>query len=586
MRKCAESNLTLYTIAVKELEQGKVHEAGEKFRRLTFLTPWNKYAYFQLGRCLLKTEKYADAVEEFGKAISISPTFVEAYFGLSLAHNFLKEFNKAIGVLEQAIKLNPNDSNLYYHLGITHEYGVRQGSGFTYFEKAVELHRGNCFARFELGNHYLRENKERDAIACFQNCLDTDAKFAPALIRLAQIFEKNGNWKKLSVVYDALIRAEPRNIDHYIGGIAILLKQDDLRSATEMLQKALRLEPKNAKLQAMSIYMNTRSKGGGNAVEVEIGAIEDIIQEHRNANERRIESLHAEIGRLKREKNKLDQRLTTKDTQLKDIEKKVKRIKSRFKKKTREIERIRGKDKKDDMVEELASKTIEMAHMTIEKRISATKKEIKRIENETLEIIGEEHWLMLTKDTKHFLTTAEYLYSLAKKEDIDFGLISVELAKAIEVELNDKLIQRFVTYLKGNGTLEAFIRENLRRTKNGKPVYHTKLGYVVDSEHYPEMKNLSLGQINLLLRGSIEGCVGTGLFKEFIQKQCKNPPYFLDPNRFPRLLESIIIRYRNPFAHSACLKVHDFETFRSELFYGFDGGIFVQLLDACGAINP
>jgi tetratricopeptide (TPR) repeat protein len=585
MKKYADSNLKLFRIAVEELNQGMVCEAKEKFRRLTFLTPWNKYGYFHLGRCLLREEEYADATEEFGKAISISPDFVEAYLGLSLAHNLLGEFDKAIIVLEHAIKLKPQDPNLYYHLGITCEYGVQEGSGVLYFKKALELSQENVYANFELGNYYLRVKKYSKAIKYFQDCLDTDAHFAPALIRLVQIYEKKKCGKKLCTIYSALIRAEPHNINHYIGMVGILLQRNDLKGASEIIQKAMNVEPKNAKLQAMNIYTNKRLKGNEDGLVDEIEAIEEVIQEHRNINQRRMESLHSEIKRLKREKDKLRQRLVAQNVQLKEIGKKVTRLKRKFKKKAEEIEGVRGKNKKDEMTEELANEVIEIAHNTIEEQMKGTKKEIEEVKKEIKEIFGKEYWCMLTKEARHFLATAEYLYSFARGEDIDFGLISVELSKAIEVELNDKLIKGFIAYLKGNEKQTAFIRSNLRRTTNGRPLYHTKLAYIVDSKNYPEMKTLSLGQINLLLHDSIDGRTGTTVFKDFIQRKCKDPSYFLDVKRFPKILESIIIRYRNPFAHSEYLKILDFEKFRSEIFYGFEGGIFVQLLDACRVEN-
>ena len=97
------------------------------------------------------------------------------------------------------------------------------------------------------------------------------------------------------------------------------------------------------------------------------------------------------------------------------------------------------------------------------------------------------------------------------------------------------------------------------------------------------MKNLSLGQFSILLRNSIERNIGTSIFREFIQSQFKEPGFFLNLERFPKILESITLRYRNPFAHSEYLSALEFESFRSELFYGFDGGILVQLLNACGS---
>jgi tetratricopeptide (TPR) repeat protein len=580
MKKKHNRRLKLYDSAVGDFENNDIITAKNKFKRLTMLTPWNQYAYFYLGRCLLKTEEYEEAVEEFGKTISLSPELLEAYIGLSLAHNMLGEFNKSLIVLKKALEISPYDSSLYYHLGITYEYGIEKGRGYKYFKKALSLNPDNAYAHFELGNYYYRAKKNVKAIEHLRKSSSIDPQFIHPLLRLLEIYEIK-RWKNKSIeIYDKLINAEPNRIEHYAGKTALLLKMGNFKEASRTLKKAFELAPNNTTLKAMNKYIKKHRQYKAKSVEEELKEIEGILIKQKEKNKRRIESLNAEVERLKKEKRRLKKEVSSLSSKSEDLVKRLKGIKHRYKKQMKEILLLKNKEEKEKRLEEANLKVIECAHQVVKEQVKAEKEDLKKVELKLKNKIGIKEWNTLTKDSRHFFVTAEFLYSLGKQKEIDFGLISVELSKAIEVELNDKLINQFCRYLKTNGKEEQFMKENLKKTCNGKPKYYTNLAYLVDNKNYPDIKNLSLGQIKNLLEDAIKGYIGTSTFRVFIESHLSIPEYFLSKRRFPKVLEIISTKYRNPFAHSKSLDINAFELFHSELFQGFCGGIIVQFLNA------
>lgn len=565
--------------AKEYLGQRLYGKAKASYRYALLLNPVNYYTHLNLGRCLLKTEEYEEAVKKFSKAISLSPNFIEAYVGLSLTHNLLGEFNESIIILKKALEISPNDSNLYYHLGITYEYGIEQGKGYVYLKKAVALNIQNYFAHYELGNFFLRNKDYGRAINHYQKCLAISPKFVPGLLRLAEAYEMQKHYDETLEIYDKLLRIESQEISYYIRKIGLLLLQKRFQDAIELLSKAFKIEPDNTALKTMKKYIDEHCSQP-ESLRNELGQIEKILSKQRKRAREKVEALYSEIAQLKEEKKRLKAKVASLSSKSENMTKKIKEIKYRYKKQLKEISRLRNREEKEIKLEEFDSEAIDTAHNLIEAEISDRKIELIEIKKELSKKIGMPYWEMLTKEAQYFLMTAEYLYSLSKEEKIDFSLISVELSKAIEMELNDKLIVPFIEYLKRNQKTEEFLSQNIKKTIGGRPVYYTRLAQLVDDRNFPKVKNLSLGQIGALLDNSIKEFRGTESFVKFIKTYLSTPDYFLEPSNLLRILEVISTKYRNPFAHVDSLDINSLEAFRLELFGGFRKGIIIQLLQA------
>ena len=72
----------------------------------------------------------------------------------------------------------------------------------------------------------------------------------------------------------------------------------------------------------------------------------------------------------------------------------------------------------------------------------------KTVEN----MVGPDIWLGFSEQTRSFLATAEQVYAelTEQEENPDYSLVGMELCKALEVELNRKIVELFTEYLNGN----------------------------------------------------------------------------------------------------------------------------------------
>ena len=78
----------------------------------------------------------------------------------------------------------------------------------------------------------------------------------------------------------------------------------------------------------------------------------------------------------------------------------------------------------------------------------------------------------------------------------------MELCKALEAEINQKLVEPFTNFLNGNKT--EFLKTNQTGEKQGRPIYFTYLAKVVDQVNYPKMKSLTLGEYHFILKLTLE----------------------------------------------------------------------------------
>jgi tetratricopeptide (TPR) repeat protein len=98
----------VHTQAYEALDQGKVTEAEELFRKVTVLEPRHPYAYNNLGRALRRQGRSDEALVAFEKQIEIAPVRPWAYRSLGGLRAVQKRYPEAIGLLERATSSDPS----------------------------------------------------------------------------------------------------------------------------------------------------------------------------------------------------------------------------------------------------------------------------------------------------------------------------------------------------------------------------------------------------------------------------------------------------------------------------------------------
>ena len=183
------------------------------------------------------------------------------------------------------------------------------------------------------------------------------------------------------------------------------------------------------------------------------------------------------------------------------------------------------------------------------------------------DIMGRRNWQTLSEQTRTYLATAEHTFNLltAGGEDPDYGLVGMELCKALETELNKRLVEPFIGYM--NGIKSEFLRINQTGESKGKPTYFTYLAMVVDSVNYPQIDSLSLGQYHFVLRLALDGDYALREYTNFLGEVCGASGGIVG-KAFLEKLETVTQRYRNAIAHQSPMTKKQYEDLSALVFSG------------------
>lgn len=388
------------------------------------------------------------------------------------------------------------------------------------------------------------------------------------------------------------------------------------RSGKQYFQKALVLDPSNAeaymylglialrqhqKKKAYSLFEHACEKGSDKKLERELKTIyqKEFFRffNKKSAKEkvlyRTIEPLENEIASLKIEIDNLKNKNTT-------VVKKVKAARAQTDQTIRQTKidmKIKMEEIHNDYENQIAD--LEQAMEVEEAQKESAHKKINDLNLQIMEAkaFGEQHsfgqiekklqaeigtvlWRALSKQARSCLATAEHAFSMLDKtsDGTDFSLIGMELCKALETEINQKLIQPFVKTL--DEQKESFLHINKIGESKGLPVYFTMLARVADTQHYPETISLTLGQYLFVLKKTLEGEYALDEYGNYLDNILNSSGVVID-RKFLQKLKTVTQDYRNSIVHYSQMNLQQCLNLRELIFLKDDS----LLLTCCQIIK-
>ncbi len=182
-------------------------------------------------------------------------------------------------------------------------------------------------------------------------------------------------------------------------------------------------------------------------------------------------------------------------------------------------------------------------------------------------IVGRHSWHEFSEQTRSYLATAEQVYTMLteQEEDSDYSLVGMELCKALETELNERLVEPFKVYL--NGKKSEFLSINKTGETKGRPSYFTYLAKVLDRRNYPEVNSLTLGQYHFVLKLTLEGNYALSEYSNFLNEICGASGTIIGKT-FLEKLATVTHKYRNTIAHQSPMNKKQYEHLRELMFTG------------------
>ena len=229
--------------------QGSDHErASEQLRAILRDDPTNPQAYYYLGQLELQDRKPAEAAGHFSKALLLRPDLQAAYYYLALAQLDLDKPNEALATLEQARQKFGQNFTEDYYTGLAYTRlkaypeAVRHFIAAEVIAKATSPVQLNEGFYFRLGAACERKGDYEQAEKYFEKCLQLAPDSPETLNYLGYMWAERGvKLQRARELIEKAVKAEPKNAA-YLDSLAwVLYKLGQPKAALPHMLQAVEL---------------------------------------------------------------------------------------------------------------------------------------------------------------------------------------------------------------------------------------------------------------------------------------------------------------------------------------------------------
>ena len=271
--RSAEAHLLL-GIAYRTLGSPEmVGEAVAEFRQALALNPDFPPAHLYLARIYLDLGRAARAREELQHALVAVPGNPQFLALLGEAERQLKNPGRSVELTQQALKTDESFAEARYYLGLALFDLGRRDEAIKELERVVQSGPNVSDAYFSLGAAYLEAGRFDEAIATLSQGARVDPSRPDLRLHLTRAYRSKGLLEKAD---EQLALAMPRataslaspyaqyqqlELEFYLEQGLLRLQQGRREAAARALQKALAIDPDDARTKSLQEKLRARKTG-------------------------------------------------------------------------------------------------------------------------------------------------------------------------------------------------------------------------------------------------------------------------------------------------------------------------------------
>jgi tetratricopeptide (TPR) repeat protein len=258
---------------------GKVNEQIEV---LLSINDEDAEALMLRSRLFLQENKAQDAIEDLEEILKKQPSQKDALFYMTQARLALGQTDQARAFIGDLEKYHPNFLKTRL-LKIQAAFSV--GEYETALSQANELFAlaKNSFPNAEIGARALQDLKIRaqtarglaylelgktiEAKADLEEIARLSQNSPAALVNLAKVFEREGNFAESLNLYEKALAADAKNFDALNGAVNVLIRQKQTARAHEKIERVLQSNAGNADVLAALHYLKSQVFTAENNIE-------------------------------------------------------------------------------------------------------------------------------------------------------------------------------------------------------------------------------------------------------------------------------------------------------------------------------
>ena len=241
-----EQNSVIIERAKSAILARDYEQAARIYKGLLKTEPENMDYLNALGDLYVKNSEDNVALGYYKEIVRLQPQNVVALNSLGAIYRRLKMYDESISVLERAVMCESSNVQTYYNLGFTYKLMENFDDAIQCFTTVVEENPRDVLAFNHMGTIYATERKHAEAVACYLKGLKVDPNHPVLHLNLAKSYDKLGEFIKAQAEYEAALRSKPGWLEAIENYSDLLLRKNKTKTASEIVKKALHLNPKDA----------------------------------------------------------------------------------------------------------------------------------------------------------------------------------------------------------------------------------------------------------------------------------------------------------------------------------------------------
>jgi tetratricopeptide (TPR) repeat protein len=221
-------------------------QAAAQLQAILRNRPTDFRPYFLLGSIEYEENKMPEAAEHFTKALLLNPDFEPAYYELAGAQLGLKQTAEALATLGKArAKFKPSFVCEYLtavaYTGLKqYTNAIRNFLAAEVIARVTETNRLTHVLYFQIGAAYERNQQFDEAERAFKQCLERSPDFAEALNYLGYMWaDRNVNLAEARAMIEKAVKLEPKNAAFLDSLGWVLYRLGQPREALKYLQQSI-----------------------------------------------------------------------------------------------------------------------------------------------------------------------------------------------------------------------------------------------------------------------------------------------------------------------------------------------------------
>ncbi|MHC4674899.1 MAG: tetratricopeptide repeat protein [Planctomycetota bacterium] len=303
-----DSPKLLTSLGAALLEQGKIVQAEECYKKALQVAPEFYATHYNMGLLRQNQDRFDEAIQHYKQTLRNKPDFSQARNNLAIVLAKKGDIKAAMAQYRQAAKTQPDSPYAHYNLAnILFEEG-RIAESIELYRSVVRIRPDFAEGHYNLASALMRTQQAELAIYHFEKSLELNPDHPAAHYHLGNIYAAQGRVYKAIEQYQEMLKLAPDNAEAYNGLAFAMIRLGEIDQALEHCQQSLSINPDSAVSHNIASFMYARKGMFDRAIH---HLRESIRLEPNNPD------AHCELGAMLVQQNQIDQATAELKTALK-----------------------------------------------------------------------------------------------------------------------------------------------------------------------------------------------------------------------------------------------------------------------------